>query len=227
MYIRKTKCLFRDREDAGRKLGNLLIKHELSKSVVAAIPRGGVPVGLESAVILKAQFDLIVVRKIPVPWEPEAGYGAVTQDGTVVLNEPFVERLGLQSEEIEHQAEDVAYEVRRRLGVFRMYIPPVELAGRTVVVVDDGLASGFTALAAVRSIRSRDAERVFVAVPVASRGAQEMLEDEADEVVAMHVAPEGSFAVADFYEHWCDLNDDEVVAYLMKYQTRPTGTTKG
>ena len=97
MFFREGKPLFEDREDAGRRLGDTLIQHELNGSVIAAIPRGGVPVGLEVACILGARFDIIIVRKISVPWEPEAGYGAVTQDGAVVLNGPYVRQLRLSA----------------------------------------------------------------------------------------------------------------------------------
>ena len=113
----------------------------------------------------------------------------------------------------------MSQEIRRRLAVYRSYAPPVEVAGRTVVIIDAGLASGFTA-AAVKSLRSRQAERIFVAAPVASRSAVDMLQGQTDEVIALHVCRLGSFAVAGFYKRWHDLTDDEVIEYLREWLAR-------
>ncbi len=215
MLFAGNQPIFRDRIDAGCRLGELLKQHELTGTIIAAIPRGGVPVGLAAVDILKARFEIIVARKIQIPWEPEAGYGAVTQDGTLVLNEQMVAHLGLSRHDIEVQADSVLTEIRRRLKVFRRYVTPADIAGNTVTVVDDGLASGFTALAAIKSLRIRQAERVFVAAPVASKSAFDMLQAEADEVITLYTASAGSFAVASFYQNWYDLTDEDVIKYLL------------
>ncbi|OPY91703.1 MAG: putative phosphoribosyl transferase [Syntrophaceae bacterium PtaU1.Bin231] len=194
---------FRDRRDAGRILAEHLEGRRAGAAVVFAVPRGGVPVAAAVAKALKLPLDIIVSRKIPIPFDPEAGYGAVTEDGAVVLNEPLVRRLRLTRDQIERHAESV-------LGA-----SPVE--GRTAIVIDDGLASGYTMKAAVHSLRRRGAAPVIAAAPVASLSAAESLRSVADEVVAAVLWPHSPFAVASFYEHWHDLTDEEVLDELEAY----------
>lgn len=206
--------LFRDRRDAGRRLAERLLDYEGRDAVVLAIPRGGVPVGLEVAKRLGAQLDVIVPRKIPIPWNPEAGMGAITADGTTVLNESMVRSLGLSKEEIEHAADEVRQEVIRRTETYRAGRAEPEIAGKPVILVDDGLASGYTMLAAIEFLRKQSPSSVVVAVPVASQGATRLIGPKVDELVALIVSERLPFAVADFYLEWRDLTDEEVLAYL-------------
>ena len=207
--------MFRDRGDAGRRLAERLREYEGKDAVVLAIPRGGVPVGYEIAVRLGADFDIIIPRKIPIPWNPEAGMGAITADGTMVLNEGMIKSLRMSREEIEHEAEEVRREVVRRVNIYRRPgEQPPSVTGRPVILVDDGLASGYTMLAAIESVKKEQPSAIVVAVPVASSGAVRLLSQKADKLVALVVSERLPFAVADYYMQWRDLTDDEVMGYL-------------
>lgn len=209
---------FRDREQAGNELGKSLAEKYKNKDVIVlAIPRGGVPVGVYVALELKAKLDMIITRKIQIPWNPEAGFGAVTIDGTIVLNEPLVARLGLGKGEIEELAERVIEEIKRRTIEFRGDNPPPKIQGRTVIVVDDGLASGYTMIAAVKSIRKEKPEKIVVAIPVSPRSSLKRVEKLADELVCLIVSDAYMFAVADYYENWYDLTDEDVKKFMSKY----------
>jgi len=206
--------LFRDRTDAGRRLAERLLKHEDKGAVVLAIPRGGVSVGFEVAKRLRARFDVVIPRKIPIPWNPEAGFGAITADGTMVLNERMVRSLGLEEEEIEQAAEEVRQEIVRRTKEYRGDRPPSDVKGKPVILVDDGLASGYTMLAAIESLRKHSPSCIIVAVPVASNGAARLVGHKADKLVALLVSHRLPFAVASFYVKWRDLTDEDVLVYL-------------
>ncbi len=210
--------LFRDRFDAGGQLADRLTKYQDQPAVVFAIPRGGIPVALQVAHILDADLDMVIVRKIPVPDEPEAGYGAITEDGTLVLNELMVKSLRLTLPEIESQADAVRQEIRRRSMLYRRKLSPSAVKGRVAIVIDDGLASGYTMLAAIESLRNRKASCVIVAVPVASGSAFDLVRPRADDLVTVMVSRTSWFAVASFYQHWSDLTDKDVLRYLDKWR---------
>ena len=216
------QTLFNDRTDAGRRLALKLSSYKNKDTVVFAIPRGGVPVAIEVASSLKAALDIVVVRKIPIPHEPEAGYGAITEDGALVLNKPMVKQLGLTLPEIEEQAENVRREIVRRSALYRGVLPPSPVKGKTAIVIDDGLASGFTMLAAIKSLRNRQASGVIVAVPVASGSAYNLVKPAADDLISLIVARVSWFAVASYYRNWYDLDDREVIRYLEYHRS---GTT--
>jgi putative phosphoribosyl transferase len=216
--VHEAKPFFRDRIDAGRRLGEALSGHR-GNAVVLAVPRGGVPVAMEVARHLNAGLDLIIPRKVAIPANPEAGYGAVTEDGSLVLNEPLVRHLGLTRAEISEHARQVKQEIRRRSRVYRSVLPPLDIAGKTTILVDDGLASGYTMLAAVDSVREKEAARTIVAAPVASGNAFDLLSPAADELVCLVVARTYGFAVASFYDAWYDLDDNEVLALLREWNT--------
>jgi len=202
-----------DRRDAGRQLAGRLLAYR-HNAIVLAIPRGGVPVGYEVTQRLGIPLDIIVPRKLPIPSDPEAGFGAVAPDGTVVLNEPLVGYLGLSPEEIGDIVGEVLGEVRRRVREYRGDLPFPDLKYKNVIVVDDGLASGYTMIAAVRALKKERPRRVIVAVPCSPRTSVERLEKEADEVVCLIVQPSGPFAVASYYESFPDLSDEEVKSLL-------------
>ncbi len=204
--------LFRDRIEAGEKLGQKLQKLQLQRPVVLAIPAGGVPVGKEIARILEAPFDLIIARKIQFPWTTEAGFGAVVADGTIYVG-PSAERL--PAAVVDAQTCKARREVEQRTQVLLRGRQTLQVRGMTAILVDDGLASGSTMIAAVRSLKRRQPEQIVVATPTASGAAVALLKPQVDQLVALYVHPAHlPFAVASSYQHWYDLSDEEVIAYL-------------
>ncbi|HST25898.1 MAG TPA: phosphoribosyltransferase, partial [Gaiellaceae bacterium] len=201
---------FRDRAEAGRLLGERLAGLAgRSDVVVLALPRGGVPVAREVARAIGAPFDVFVVRKLGYPGQPELAMGAIATGGTRVLNEPIVRELQLGEELIERVAERERAELERRERAYRGDRPPLALAGRTVVVVDDGLATGATMRAAVAAVRLQGPARVIVAVPTAPPHAMDELRPAADEVVAL-IEPDPFHAVGLWYRDFRELSDDDV-----------------
>jgi predicted phosphoribosyltransferase len=213
------KPIFYDRVDAGQRLAEKLKQYQGQDAVVWAVPRGGVPVAIEVARKLGLPLDVIVTRKIQVPGNPEAGYGAVSEDGTVVLNEPLVNRLGLTERQINSQVEEVRAEVARRSALYRSRLTVPHLDGKTVISIDDGLASGYTVLAAVKTAEHRKVAKKLVAVPTASGSAYDLVKPSVDDLVCLTVARTSYFAVASFYQHWYDLTDAEVIEYLDYWQS--------
>ncbi len=185
-----------------------------------AIPNGGVPVALEVASALNADLDLIICRKIPIPLNPEAGFGAIADDGIIFLNEELVKRVGLSRQQVEYEAGRVRAEIKRRSLLYRGDRPLVSVNGKTAIVIDDGLASGITMMAAVESVRHRHPKEIVVAVPCASAIAVKQLERVADKVVTCTTGFMPTFYVSDFYRQWYDLSDDEVVRYLNQWRMR-------
>lgn len=220
MVVYEAQPFFQDRTDAGKHLAERLIRYQSEKPVVFAVPRGGIPVAIEVADHLDAPLDITVARKIPIPQEPEAGYGAVAEDGTIVLNQPMVEQLGLKRQEISKHARQVRAEIERRITLYRSYLSPSPVEDKTAIVIDDGLASGYTMIAAVKSLQQRKAFKIIVAVPVASGTAYDLVKAVADEVVSLVIARIRHFAVASFYHNWYDLTDEDVTYYLEDWRLR-------
>ena len=185
-----------------------------------AIPNGGVPVAIEVADTLKADLDLVISRKIPAPLNPEAGFGAIADDGTVILNEEAVKRIGLSRQQIEYEASKVRGDIKQRSILYRGDRPLVRVSGRVVIIIDDGLASGFTMMAAVESVRHRRPKETMVAVPCASALAVKQLEKVTDKVVTCTMGFMPKFYVSDFYRYWYDVSDDEVVRQLAEWRRR-------
>lgn len=205
-------ALFKDRLDGGQKLASELKKLDIKNPVVIAIPSGGIPVGLEIAKELSCSFDLIIVRKIQYPETTEAGFGAVTADGTYFLN-PRVPHP--PAEVIKIQAQKAIKEVRHREKEFLKDKKRTDIKHKTAILVDDGLAAGSTMVAAVRAVKKREPAQIIVAVPTASGGAIELLEKEADKIITLYQHPKHvGFAVASSYKEWHDLSDKEVKKYL-------------
>lgn len=169
--------------------------------------------GCEIARKLHAPIDMIIPRKLPIPYNTEAGFGAVTPDGTIVLNDELVDRLGLRKDQIDSIVMTVLGEVQRRVREYQIG-PPLDPEGRTVIVVDDGLASGYTMIAAVRALKKKMPAGIVVAVPCSPRTSVERLQKEADEVICLTIQEYGSFAVASYYEEFPDLTDGEVLAEM-------------
>ncbi|MFW6163993.1 MAG: phosphoribosyltransferase [Planctomycetota bacterium] len=207
---------FHDRADAGRALAAELHTGVEERAVVLALPRGGVPVGEPLAETLEAPLDVVPVRKLPVPSSPEMGFGAVAIDGTRVLNRPVVDRLGLSDEEIDRIAEEVRQEVERRAAAYGGTNASPEVRGSTAYLVDDGLATGFSMIAAARMVSKSRPDRLVLAVPVSPAGSLRAVQPYFQEVHCLIVQEGPPFAVASFYEDFHDLSDQEVQTLLAR-----------
>ena len=210
---------FTDRRAAGRALGERLLTGTLRDPVVLALPRGGVPVGVEVAAALDAPLDILVARKIGAPGRPELGVGALTADSPPVFDAELLDRLGLHPEALAATVELEQAEARRRVAAFLGDRPSLAVEGRSVIVVDDGLATGVTARAAVRSLAVHNPGRILLAVPVGSRQAVTSLGEEV-EVVCL-VVPDRFRAVGYHYRDFSQLGDEDVRALLRAAWERP------
>ena len=201
---------FRDRHDAGRRLADALARRApLHAPVILALPRGGVPVGWEVARALRAPLDVMVVRKLGVPGHEELAMGAIASGGIRVVSDEVVQALAIPARVLADTAVMEEDELLRRERAFRGDRPATRLAGCTVVLVDDGIATGSTMLAAVAAARAASAARVVVAVPVAPRDTCRMLSEHADEVLCLST-PARFRAVGDWYDDFSQVDDDEV-----------------
>lgn len=200
---------FADRSEAGRLLGARLSDLRGEDVVVLGLPRGGVPVAAEVAHALDAPLDVFVVRKLGAPGRPELAMGAIATGGVQVRNEGVVQQLGISAEAIDEVAADELRELRRREREYRGDRPPPEMSGRVVLLVDDGLATGSTMLAAVQAVRQLGPRRLVVAVPVGARQSCDAVAEVADEVVCLR-APQDFMAVGFHYEDFSQTSDDEV-----------------
>ncbi len=209
--------LFHDRVDAGRRLAKHLKRLVQGNCVVLAIPRGGVVVGYEVAKELGCQLDVVISRKVGAPGQPELAVGAISEDGTIFVDEEIARIVGVSREYVERKAVEEDKEVKRRAEVYRGGRQMPDLKAKTVVLVDDGLATGLTMKAAVHMARSSGAERIIVAVPVAPPETVKKLKEMADDVVCLET-PLEFFAIGQFYERFEQLTDDEVTAILERYR---------
>jgi len=210
--------MYKDRAQAGQVLAGLLGRFEGQETVVLAIPRGGIQVAFPVAVRLRALLDLVIPRKLPVPHNVEAGFGAITADGSRVLNDDLIVYMGLTDAEIEEISARVLEEVKRREERYRKGKPFPDLSDKVVVIIDDGLATGYTALSAIKYVKARSPKRVILAVPVASNNAEMLVKSEVDEYVCPLTSDTPWFAVASFYERFYDLTDEEVLQCIKKYE---------
>lgn len=222
-YSARPQAIFENRHDAGRRLAAELGEYSDQSVVVLAIPNGGVPVALEVASALKTELDLIICRKIPILVSPEGSLGAAADDGTVILNEEAVKRIGFSRQQLEYEINKVRAEIKQRSLLYKGDRLPVRATGKIVILIDDGLASGFTMMAAVESLRRRRPKEVVVAVPVASAMAVKQVEKVADRVVTCTTGFMPKFYLSDFYRYWHDVSDDEVMRYLNKWRMRQLG----
>ena len=207
------QMVFLDRRDAGRQLAERLMSYAQERPMVIALPRGGVPVAFEVAQALRAPLDVLAVRKLGAPGNPEFGVGAIAEDGKAVLNPETARRVGMTGDVLDATVKREAAELRRRVERYRDGRRPIDVRDRTAIVVDDGVATGLTDLAAVRALRARGAGRIVVAVPVGAPESLSMLREEADEVVCL-AAPAELFGVGRFYRDFSPVSDAEVVSLL-------------
>lgn len=207
--------MFKNRKDAGRKLAARLLQYKDEHPVVLALPRGGVPVAYEVAMALKAPLDVVVVRKLGAPGQPELGIGAVVggDHPQSVLNEEVLRALDVSDDYLNREAELELQEIRRRQELYRGGCAPEPIEGRTAIVIDDGIATGGSVRAALRGVRRFQPKRLVLAVPVAPPETVESLQPEVDELVCLST-PFFFHAVGQFYEDFSQTSDEEVVELL-------------
>ena len=208
--------VFRDRLDAGRRLGEWLREHGVKADVVYGVPAGGVPVAYMVSMVLGLKLDVLICRKILIPWDREAGFGAVAPDGSYFVDEAFAEYLGLTREAIEEAIKEQLIEVKRRLMRYRCGEPYTGLRGLSVIVVDDGIAAGYTMSAAVSFLLKQGVKHVVVAVPTCHAESIKRIARKNVDIYCFNPRSQPIYAVADAYREWRDLDDEEVLEYLRK-----------
>ncbi|MFP4363051.1 MAG: phosphoribosyltransferase [Spirochaetia bacterium] len=206
---------FQDRTDAGKQLANVLKLKHFINPLVLAIPRGGVPVAAEIVRQLKWDFELLIIRKLPLPYNPESGFGAIAEDGSTFVH-PFAKRK-IGEESRKQIVKEQKQEVKRRVKVLRNNRKLPTISERTVILVDDGLAMGSTMRAAIKCCRSEKAKKIIAAVPVAGPRAMEAVKPLVDEVIALK-KPKNFHAVAQVYDKWYDLDDKEVQGIMEEFR---------
>jgi predicted phosphoribosyltransferase len=213
--LRDRVSVFADRHDAGRQLGAFLMRLPgIRDPMVCAIPAGGVPVGVEIAQALSAPLVPVIVRKIRIPGTTEAGFGAVAWDGQVIFNDRLVSALGISPAQVRVAVEETQQNVRERIARYNAGSPFPDLTRKFVILTDDGLASGYTMLVAIRALCAHHPAKVMIAVPTSSDGAARLVASVVDKLVCLNVRGGSRFAVAEAYRHWYDLDDREVMDEL-------------
>ncbi|MBD3158159.1 MAG: phosphoribosyltransferase [Candidatus Lokiarchaeota archaeon] len=207
-----------DRKDAGEILAQKAIEAGLDEtSLILAIPNGGIAVAAPIAEATGASLSLIIVRKMQIPYNPEAGFGALTSFGTMILNDQLLTRLDLSEQQIEKAKHKTEKQIERRRKAYREFLEDISPKNRHVVLVDDGLASGYTMLAAVRSVKEQNPKSISVFVPTASDSAVDRVEPAVDELICPRIETGFVFAVANAYRDWHDLTDEEVIEILEEF----------
>ncbi|MFW6147699.1 MAG: phosphoribosyltransferase [Thermodesulfobacteriota bacterium] len=212
--LRDRTFVFHDRAHAGKTVAGMISEYKETNARVLGIPAGGIPVAVEIADELKLSLDIAVVSKITLPWNTEAGYGAVAFDGTVRLNQQLVSGLGLSKKDIQQGIEHTSRKVAMRAKTLRGEQPFPDLSRASVLLVDDGLASGFTMLVGVEALRRVGVRGIVVAVPTGHDKSVRMIADSVEKVYCANIRHGMGFAVADAYERWSDVSDEEVMHLL-------------
>jgi putative phosphoribosyl transferase len=213
---------FTDRSSAGRELAARLRHLASQDCIVLALPRGGLPVAAEVAKVLDAPLDVLNVRKLGVPWQPELAMGAVSTGGVRVLNDDVIRAAGISHEHVETATAVQRKEIERRERLYRQGRPPPALAGRTVIIVDDGIATGATVRAAIAVVRAQRPRRLVLGVPVAAWATIDALSREVDEIVCVKT-PDDLLAIGLWYDRFPQLTDEDVAASLEA--AHPTAAT--
>jgi putative phosphoribosyl transferase len=209
--------MFIDRKDAGVKLAKALDRYKDKDVLVLAIPRGGVEVAYEVAKYLDAEFSLLISRKLPIPYNPEAGFGAIAEDGSTYIVSDA--KRWLSKEEIEKIKKDQIDEIKRRINILRQGNPLPKIKDRTVILIDDGLAMGSTMRAAIELCKNEKARRIIVAVPVAGKDVKDEIGKSVDEIIVLEM-PVFFNAVAQVYLNWHDVTDNEVLGILNRLKNK-------
>ncbi|MCF6154210.1 MAG: phosphoribosyltransferase [Candidatus Brocadia sp.] len=215
--LRDRLYIFKDRNEAGMLLAQKLLGYKGTDGIILGIPSGGVPVAAEVAKALVLPLDLIIVRKVQIPYNPEAGFGAVGPDGKVIVNQELLSSLDLTEEEVDRQIQTTIDKIKRRDKLFRRGLPFPSLKDKVVIIVDDGLASGYTMLSAIDFVKRHEPQKIVVAVPTASDRTIDFILPHVDELVCLNVRSGFIFAVADAYVNWYDLEDNEVISILKNF----------
>jgi predicted phosphoribosyltransferase len=221
--LRQGTAVFDDRDHAGAVLADLLAGADLDRPILLAVPAGGVPVAAALAGRIGAALDVAVVSKVTLPGNTEVGCGAVAFDGTVRLNEQMVATVGLGEAELAEAVSRTEEKVRRRADRFRAGLGELDVAARTAILVDDGLASGFTMFVAAEAVRRLGPASVCVAVPTAPARTVEQTLAKVDRLWCANIRTGPRFAVADAYRRWRDLDEDEAVEHFRHARSDPAG----
>lgn len=209
--------IFQDRAEAGKELAKALKKYKDKKNtIVLALPRGGIVVAEKVATFLNLPLDLVVPRKIGAPMNPEYAIGAITEEGEGIFNEEEIKALDISGEYLKKEIASEKKEAERRLKEYRGDRPPLDLKRKTVIVIDDGIATGLTIRAAIKTIKKMGAEKIVVAVPVSAQDSLEKVKAEVDEVVCLK-SPMFFGAVGAFYKQFLQTEDEEVVEIMKKF----------
>jgi len=212
--LRNKVFVFEDRADAGRRLSEFLHEYKDSNSIVLAIPAGGVAVGKEVKDALSLYLDLLVVRKIQIPWNPEAGFGAINLDGYIVFNEEILRHLYLPESVINSQIEKTKETLKKRNELFRKGRDFPFLENKTAILVDDGLASGYTMIAAIEYVKRHNPLKIVIAVPTGSYKTVRKIAPLIDVLYCLNIREGYPYAVAEAFRNWYDLSDEDVLSLL-------------
>lgn len=207
--------LYKDRSDAGLQLAEKLKKYTNDNPIILALPRGGVILGYEVAKALKAPLDVIVPRKIGAPFHPEFGVGAIAPHGIRILNSETINLLRISDSEIDEIIELETIEMNRRIRLYRKDLPPLDLKGKTVIVIDDGIATGVSTRAAIMSIKTMNPKKIILAVPVCPPETANNFRHEVDEFLCLNEPPD-FYAVSVYYSNFEQISDAEVITLLQK-----------
>lgn len=211
--------VFSDRRDAGKQLAQLLTKWRDSDAVVLAIPAGGVPVAAGLAESLHLPMDVLVVSKITLPWNTEAGFGAVSANGDVRINEALVTQAQLDKTEVDAGITRTREKVQRREKHFHKFTKKIPVRNKEIILVDDGLASGFTMQVAIESLRNRQAGHIIVAVPTGHSSSVKRIAEDCDQLYCANIREGFNYAVANAFDNWYDVSEEEVTKLLQQRAT--------
>lgn len=221
--MRNRVRVFRDRNEAGRIIAGLLKPYCPGKCIAFAIPSGGVPLGIEIAAALNIPLEIAVVSKITLPWNTEAGYGAVAFNGTVKLNESLISRLRLSEYEVKHGIQLTREKVQRRVRQYSGARPFPDVSGKTAILADDGIASGFTFLTGLEALKTMRPAGIFAASPTGSDDSLQKVSAESDLVFCPNIRTGWTFAVADAYREWSDIEEAEALRMFAEFQKNRAG----
>lgn len=205
--------MFQNREDAGKKLAELLTRFKSEKPIILAIPRGGVVVGAEVARSLSVPLEIIIPRKIPAPNQPELAIGAVAEDGSRIIDQGLIKILNIPEIYIDKETKNQIKEIKRRLKEYRNTAKTLDIKNKTVILIDDGLATGSTMLAAINFIKKKNPGKIILAIPVAPADTYQRMKSEVDKIVCLDT-PVFFSAVGQFYQDFRQINDKEVISLL-------------